>query len=107
MKHKEKHVSWEQVMKMTCSLSQEDLESFWDELVILADPRRDSVPAWVVEKALRIARGAETGQGVLEYTAIIGLVAIIIFVIVTWLFGGGSDGGALEQLRSTISQMFP
>ena len=94
---------------MTCSLSQEDLESFWDELVVLVDPRSDTAPAWAVKRALQIASAVRTeaGQGVLEYVALIGLVAIIIFVIVTWLFGGGSDGGALEQLKTMISQMFP
>jgi len=106
MQYKEKHVSWEQVIKMTCSLSQEDLESFWDELVILSDPRWDSVPAWVVEKALRIARGAEAGQegqGVVEYIAILALVAIVFFLLATWLF----DAGAVESLRSTLHGMLP
>ena len=103
MKRKEKLVSWEQVIKMTCSLSQEDLESFWDELVFLTDPRREYIPMWAVEKALRAARGAEAGQGVIEYIAILALVAIVLFLLATWLF----DAGVVESLRSTLHGMLP
>jgi len=104
---KKRMMEWERVVQYTRSLSQDTLEVFWDELVILADPRWDSVPEWAVEEALQAAR-TEDGQGVVEYVALIGLVAIIIFIIVTWLFGSGSgDSGALDQLRTAIAQMFP
>jgi len=101
-------MKWEQVISKTAGLSQEAIETFWDELVLLVDPRDEHVPEVAVRKAMRAAMqdewySQEDGQGVIEYLAIIGLVALVFFILATWLLG---DQGVLQSLRDTLAQVF-
>jgi len=82
---KRKMMDWRQVVQVADGLpTQGAVEAFWDELVVLSDPRRDYVPVRAVRMALEAARGvketvakAEGGQAVLEYIAVIGLIALV------------------------------
>jgi predicted RNA-binding protein with PUA-like domain len=95
-------MSWQEVVRIADSLPQDAVEAFWDELTILVDPRWRSVPARAVQKVLKAVQAvqvdAEAGQGVLEYIAVIGLVAIVFFVAATWLV----DSGILEQIKTAL-----
>jgi hypothetical protein len=106
---KGKVMEWMQVVRVSDSLpSQEAVEAFWDEVTMFVDPARvGGVPIRVVQMALKaaaqaVAETGQEGQAVLEYIAVIALVAIVLFVAATWL----KDSGILEQVQSVL-QVIP